>query len=203
MGNSRFWMAPGSQSTLNHAVHVLDPSETPENVLLDYLSDLGISTSSSAIESDNYAFLNPTGGAFTVNGDVEKVDDTHANVIYGVDGTPGAVVAGQSTAVITDFEPGFDGNGNPIEIPVLVNAAATNFLEASGDISRDSISGIQQLDVGGKHHPNERAVRPVRHHQGQRQPSRPPTAARSISTPPISTHQLRSILRPLIGAAPR
>jgi hypothetical protein len=131
------------------AIHLTDPAETPEQVLLSYLSELGVSTTSASLDAQDFGFLNPTGAAYTVAGDIQKVDDTHANVFYSVNGTPGAVVAGQPTAEITDYVPGVDDNGNPIEVPVQVNATAYNILAAGGDISQDAITGIQELDTGG------------------------------------------------------
>jgi Ca2+-binding RTX toxin-like protein len=129
--------------------HIHDPVETPEQVLLDYLSDLGISATVASLDQTNSAFLNPVGASYNVTGNVQKVDDTHANVFYSVFGTPGAVVAGQPTAVITDFVLGVDAQGSPIEIAIQVNAAATNILAASGNISQDAITGIQQLNASG------------------------------------------------------
>ena len=134
-----------------------DGSGTDLQTILNYLSQIGHAMSLSQLDQAHFTSLHPVGAANTVTGDIRKVDDTHANVFYTVGSFgigdakngPGAVVAGQATAVITDFVPGFDAQGNPIEIAVQVNADAANFLSASGDISRDTITGIQELDISG------------------------------------------------------
>jgi hypothetical protein len=130
------------------AIHLTDPVETPEQVLLSYLSQLGAPETAAQLDQSNFNYLNPVGTAHTVTGSVAKVDDTHANVYYYAS-TAGAIVAGQPSATITDYYTAYDSNGNPYQVPYDVQAAATNYLEASGDISQDTITGIQVLVVQG------------------------------------------------------
>jgi hypothetical protein len=129
--------------TVNTPIDISDPEATPESVLLSYLGQLGDSTSASALDTLNDEYLNPTGTAYNVTGNVQATNnDTAADVTYDVNGTPGAVVAGQDTAQITYFDPTLDEN-------LQATVPATNILDASGDISQDSISNIQQLVVEG------------------------------------------------------
>jgi hypothetical protein len=110
------------------------------NALTGYLAGLGDALSTSALVALNYAYLNPTGTAYTVTGSVVNVNNTSANVTYAVGGAPGAVATGQSTAVISV-------NGKNVTVP------ATNVLvintEADNNISQDSISNVQTLDATG------------------------------------------------------
>lgn len=121
---------------------------TPEQRVLGLLSELGISKTASQLQQDNTNYYNPTptsGG--TLPGEIEKVDDSHANVFYS--GPDGSTVAGQSTATITDYHLEPDSNGNLVETPYQVDAAAYNILDADGDIAHDVISGVQELDIDG------------------------------------------------------
>ncbi len=131
------------------AFHVTDPVETPEQVLLSYLPELGISDSVTQLDAANFDFLNPAPTSSNeVTGTVEKVDDNDANVYYTAD-QPGDIIAGQNTATITDYETVYDSYGDPYEVAYQVDAQATNYLSASGDISQDAISNIQELDISG------------------------------------------------------
>jgi hypothetical protein len=97
---------------------ISDPTETPEQILLSYLSDLGDSTTASALDTVNYNYLNPTGTAYTVTGTVSGSNDTFTDN----GGAPGAVITGVS--------------------------GKTNILNASGDLTQDTISNIQQASLG-------------------------------------------------------
>ena len=129
-------------------IYIHDPVEAPLSILDGFLNDLGDPITASQLDQLNFNYLNPAVTPYDVTGTVQKVDDSHANVYYAASGD-GAIVAGQPTAVITDYETEYDENGNPYTVAYNVDAAATNYLSASGDISRDSISGIQELDTSG------------------------------------------------------
>lgn len=133
------------------AAHLTVPyaGGTPLQTLSGYLTELGAPMSVAQLSEVEFNHLHPTGTAYDVTGGPVKVDDTHANVFYSVFGAPGAVAAGQPTAVITDYTPGVNAFGNPIQIPYLFNATAYNILRAAGDISQDTITDIQELDTGG------------------------------------------------------
>jgi hypothetical protein len=115
---------------------VTDPGNSiaPLTVLSDYLSDLDDPLTTAQLTADNYAYLNPTGTAYTVTGSVVNVNNTSANVTYAVGGAPGAVATGQSTAVISV-------NGKNVTVP------ATNFLNANGNISNDTITNVPTLEL--------------------------------------------------------
>jgi hypothetical protein len=132
-------------------LHIHDPAETPLSVLESYLSDLGDSLTAAQLDQLNFNYLNPAGTAYTVAGTVSPVYGTSGTItsagvtyIAGSDwwenNAPGAVVAGQSTAEVTEYV-----NGNPTQVSV----PAYNILDAAGDISTDSVSNIQELSAAG------------------------------------------------------
>jgi Ca2+-binding RTX toxin-like protein len=97
----------------------LSSTATPEEVLLSYLSQLGDTTTASALDTANFNYLNPTGSSYTVTGSVSGSTDTFTDE----GGAPDAHITGVS--------------------------GDTNILYASGDLAQDTISGIQTLDVEG------------------------------------------------------
>jgi len=98
-----------------------------DQTLLDYLSDLGDTTTASALDALNFAYLNPTGTAYTVNGSVSGTTDTFT--LGSSDDAPGAQITGVS------------GDTNVLDV---------NYPNpASVDLSQDSISGIQTLNTEG------------------------------------------------------
>ena len=116
-----------------------DPVATPEQVLLGYLSDLGDPLSAAQLDALNLNFLDPTTPnptPYTLTGQVQANGSNSAIVTYslGAGAAPGAIIAGQSTAIIP---------GNPNPVPAL------NYLNITGnniDLSQDAISGINILD---------------------------------------------------------
>ena len=76
-------------------------------------------------------------------------DDTEAEVDF-FSPPPGAIIEGQSTALVTVEQPAVDANGNPTVIAVEKGLPAINSLiTGNDDISQDTINNIQILDVGG------------------------------------------------------
>ena len=115
----------------------LASTATPEQVLLSYLSQLGDSTTASALSTTDFDYQNPTGTAYTVN--YSYLDGTSGSTEYvvfqpgptiGSAITPGAVIDGPSTVT---------SGGTTYN--------AYNILEVGGDISEDTISNIQKLIV--------------------------------------------------------
>lgn len=95
----------------------LTSTTLPEASLLSYLSDLGDSTTASALDTLNYTDLNPTGSAYTLTGTVSGSNDTFTDTSGG----PGAVITGVT--------------------------GKNNILIASGDLTQDTISNIQQATL--------------------------------------------------------
>ncbi|MGB9153392.1 MAG: choice-of-anchor D domain-containing protein [Alphaproteobacteria bacterium] len=110
---------------------------TAEQSLLTFFGQIDDPLTAAQLETDNFNSLNPTGTAYAVTGTVDQTSNSAAEVFYSPDSGPGAVVAGQSTATITDY----DSNGNPYQ----TQGQAYNILVASGDISQDTITDIQEL----------------------------------------------------------
>jgi hypothetical protein len=152
-GTSVVTLADGLKFDISGGVdaNIQSAGGSPLSVIASYLTDLGDPMTAAQINELNFNYLNPAGGAYGVTGTVQKVDDSHATVTYSVGQSgPGAVVAGQDTALITDYEQiGVDQDGNPIIGPVQVAAQAYNILDAYGDLSQDSISNVQELAVEG------------------------------------------------------
>ncbi len=120
-----------------------DPTATPEQVLLGYLSDLGDTTSAGALDALNYAYLNPTGTAYTPTGTVVNVNNTSADVEFSPT-TPGAVIHGQSTATIT-----VNGSNETVPATNILNLTSGIYgTPANADIANDTITGVQELDLG-------------------------------------------------------
>ena len=116
-------------------VHLTVPTTVtaPIDILRGYFQQLGTSITGSLLNTFHHSSLDPAPSTTpTVTSVVTKVDDTHANVTYSSTGD-GATIAGQTTATITN------SSGQQVQ------AAATNILNASGDISHDTLSGIQVL----------------------------------------------------------
>jgi hypothetical protein len=122
---------PGITSNVVAAAPV---GSTPEQTLLAYLADLGDPTTASALSTLDYNYLNPAGTRHTETPyQVIPIDNNTAADVYYSGGTPGAVIAGQSTVTITV-------NGVPTQVP------AYNIITAGDqDLARDTISGIQEL----------------------------------------------------------
>ena len=111
----------------------------PDAELVADLTGLGDTTTAAQLDQLNFNYLNPTGAAYNVTGTVQEVNTNLADVTYFAGFAPGAVIAGQNTAVIL-----VDVNGK--STPVSVQAY--NILQADSDISTDSINNVQKLIVG-------------------------------------------------------
>jgi RTX calcium-binding nonapeptide repeat (4 copies)/Haemolysin-type calcium binding protein related domain len=123
MGDGQI-MAPALPlNPISGHLSVSDPTETPLEVLEGYIADLGI-PSGASLDSVNYAMLNPSGTPYTVTGTdgMGGPDDNQPYEYFLVNGTPGAAVTGMG--------------------------GRTNDLEAEGDLSQDTITGIQVLNAG-------------------------------------------------------
>jgi len=125
------------------ARNVTDPTENPEQVLLSYLSQLGDPLTATQLDQLNYNYLNAAAQAYTVtsSGTVANSTNTAADVYYSAS-APGAVVTGRTTANITVYDLTTKTN-------VQISVPATNIVYASGDISRDAISNVQELEASG------------------------------------------------------
>jgi RTX calcium-binding nonapeptide repeat (4 copies) len=129
-------LATGLQYAFNdHSDPVMnDPIATPEEVLIDYLSDLGISKTAAQLAADNDAFLNPSETPVTVTGSIdtssvaEEIVGSPATDVFFSD-TNNAVITG-TTATVT-----IDGT----------DYVPTNVLFAIGDMTQDTLSNIQAL----------------------------------------------------------
>jgi hypothetical protein len=129
-------------AALSGQSQVTDPAETPEEVLLSYFPDLGDNTlAASNLVKDNFAYLNPAGTAYTLSptSTVPNGNDTAATVTYTIPSVAGAVIAGQSTAVI-------DVNGHNETVPAT-NVLAGAYNSGQYDISQDTVSNIQTLNM--------------------------------------------------------
>jgi Ca2+-binding RTX toxin-like protein len=100
---------------------ITDPTETPEQVLLSYLSDLGDTTTASALDTANYTYQNPTGTPYTLGATYDPTDNLY--FFSSVDGAPGAQITG-----VTGYQ---------------------NLLIATGDLTQDNIGSIQTLEIDG------------------------------------------------------
>jgi Haemolysin-type calcium binding protein related domain len=120
---------------------MVDPIETPEEVLIDYLSDLGISKTAAQLDTDNFNYLNPLGTPITVSsGTVTKTSDTSATDEFFVESAPnGSTITGATSVNITDF----DINDNPFTVSVT----PTNIMQVEGNITGDTITNMQELVV--------------------------------------------------------
>src|SRR5262249_36985964 len=108
----------GTLNVLAGAHHLTNLGGTPEATVLASLSHLGVPVTDAAqLNQLDFNQQNPIGLPYTVSGAIAKTSDTTANVTYTVSGTPGAIVAGQATAPVTDF----DANHQPFTF----DAAAT------------------------------------------------------------------------------
>jgi Ca2+-binding RTX toxin-like protein len=125
---------------------LIDPPGSPEQVLLNYLSQLGDPLSASQLDQLNFDTLNPPASAtYTVPGYVvPNADDTAANIFFTPNAAPGAVIAGQGNSVVISYFDPFLGRQVRVVVP------ATNILQAFGsDLAQDSISGIDVLEMSG------------------------------------------------------
>jgi Ca2+-binding RTX toxin-like protein len=119
---------------------VTDPPTSPEQVLLGYLSGLGDPLTAAQLDAMDVSYLDPTvanPAPYFVAGTVYSGGSGYAVVDYdlGPDAAPGAIIAGQSTAIVP-------GTSEPVP--------ATNFLRLTGDVdlTQDTISNIQILEGG-------------------------------------------------------
>jgi hypothetical protein len=94
------------------------PSDTPEEALLSYLSDLGDTTTASTLNTANESYEHPTGTTYTLTGIITGSTDTFE---MEANQAPGAHVTGVS--------------------------GDTNILVSSQDITQDTISNIQDVWV--------------------------------------------------------
>ena len=126
---------------------------TPEQALLGYLSNLGKPLTASALDSLNYAYLNPTGTAYTVTpvitaGSAAAAAARRVRVLRS--GT-GMTYMLESVAVKPATSPStatFTLNNAAPGAVVTGIAGDTNVLQAtSTDLSRDTITNVQTLNA--------------------------------------------------------
>lgn len=110
-------------------------SDSPYQVLGDYLAELGDSSDASNLSALNYAYLNPTGTAYDVTGTVTGYANGDWFVAYTPTGGPSAQISGENNV-------DYDGYNLPAYNYILVANAA------SADLTRDTISNIQALTLG-------------------------------------------------------
>ncbi len=125
-----------------------DETVSTMTALVDYLNQLGAGTSAQQLDALHFAAQHPAGTAHVVTGSVADAGD-HAEVTYVADAA-GAIIAGQGSATVTRWaQTGTDENGNAVYGYRDFIIPAMNYLSANGDISRDTISGIQVLQTNG------------------------------------------------------
>ncbi|MCP3385976.1 hypothetical protein NLM31_36870 [Bradyrhizobium sp. CCGUVB4N] len=141
-GGGTVTLASGEVFTLpsSSSAHVAAVAAGTSNlqVLADYLTNLGVSLTASQLSADNDAYLNPAQTPTTINGTVTKIDDSSATDTF-YSGGDNAIVTGATSVDITDYDTNHNG--------YIVSVTPTNIFEAAGDISLDTISNIQELQI--------------------------------------------------------
>jgi hypothetical protein len=124
---------------LADTVSAAPSSDTPEQVLLAYLSDLGDPTSASALDTLNFDYLNPAGTAETLSGTANaNAGNTSATVTF-VPTAPSETMTGVSTATIVV-------NGANESVPVTQNIVDASLGE---NLAQDTITRMNELLVDG------------------------------------------------------
>ena len=122
-------------------IHITDPIETPEEITIDYLNDLGISMTAEDLAQANEDFYTTTASANALGYRVDKIDDAHANAVFQSEHN-GDTATGPGLVTITDY----DSNNDPYDVVVT----PTNIFEAEGDITQDVLSNIQIVAFGAE-----------------------------------------------------
>jgi Ca2+-binding RTX toxin-like protein len=118
-------------------------AETPIEAILDYLDQLGVTMTAEELAQAEYDDSSPTGTPYThTSGYVEELSFSAGNYHFNNPPGPNATIEGpEEVTIIT----GYDG-----ETPIYGQVAPTDIiLHASGDLSRDTISNVNVLDVAG------------------------------------------------------
>ena len=105
----------------SNTVAAVSAATSALQTMADYLTDLGDTITTSALDALNYAYLNPTGTGYTVTGTISGGNDTFL-LNSGSGSAPGAEVTGVG------------GKFN------ILNVTGIN-------ISQDAVSGIQELNT--------------------------------------------------------
>ncbi len=117
-------------------VHLTAIGATPEQVLLNYLSELGVPLSQAQLNQDNDNFLAPSQTPVVVQGTVSGVGSMP--IVSFLSSTNNAIVNGPTSATFTNATTGITYTGTPL-----------NILSAIGAITQDNITNVQELGIEG------------------------------------------------------
>jgi hypothetical protein len=145
-GHSSFTFSNGFVQDLTgiNNLHITDPLATPENIVIDYLSELGDSTSAPDLSIANNSYYNPSGTAYGVSGVVvANPGNTSATEYFAPGNTPGATLTGVDEADILV-------GGVEVEVPTS-DVLETDVLGTPNvtDIASDTLDDVKTLDLGG------------------------------------------------------
>jgi hypothetical protein len=123
--------------------NVAGGTAAPEQTLIDYLSQIGDPLTAAQLNTDNYNYLYPAAASTYTLPIANQITSTTSlvDVFYVLNGNPaGAIVAGQSTAIAT-----YILNGVQQHTPAQAYNELYVYPAGNGDLSRDTITGIQEL----------------------------------------------------------